>query len=228
MAADAESQAIAAQAFGGSEVTEGVAPQLYGPSAWPYRPRRGELARMFTHPLADRLNRVNASVPALLFGPVVIAAVLMSPGAPGIVLARLLAGILAWTLFEYLLHRFLFHIWPHDPRTHQRVYVVHGVHHVYPDDPHCVVHPVATVTIAVVLAPLLYFSFGPEAAPPLFAGFALGYILYDSQHYLAHHRKPRTRLFRLLKRHHLKHHFQDPSARFGVSTPLWDWVFRSW
>jgi sterol desaturase/sphingolipid hydroxylase (fatty acid hydroxylase superfamily) len=31
----------------------------------------------------------------------------------------------------------------------------------------------------------------------------------------------------LIKRHHLFHHYRDESVNFGVSSPVWDYVFRT-
>ncbi len=28
-----------------------------------------------------------------------------------------------------------------------------------------------------------------------------------------------------IKRYHMQHHYKDPDTRFGVSSPVWDWVF---
>lgn len=44
-------------------------------------------------------------------------------------------------------------------------------------------------------------------------------------HYVVHHVKPRTEMGARLRRHHYLHHFKSPDARYGVSTPLWDYVF---
>jgi len=30
-----------------------------------------------------------------------------------------------------------------------------------------------------------------------------------------------------IKRYHMQHHYKTPNARFGVSSPLWDKVFKT-
>jgi sterol desaturase/sphingolipid hydroxylase (fatty acid hydroxylase superfamily) len=35
----------------------------------------------------------------------------------------------------------------------------------------------------------------------------------------------KSRLAQMVKHHHILHHFQDPAKRYGVSSPLWDYVF---
>ena len=44
-------------------------------------------------------------------------------------------------------------------------------------------------------------------------------------HYATHHFPMRWGVFRYLKRHHMLHHYKTPDQRFGVSSPLWDWVY---
>jgi dihydroceramide fatty acyl 2-hydroxylase len=44
-------------------------------------------------------------------------------------------------------------------------------------------------------------------------------------HYHVHHHVPKTRLGRKLREAHMRHHFQDPDAGYGVSAPYWDNVF---
>jgi sterol desaturase/sphingolipid hydroxylase (fatty acid hydroxylase superfamily) len=72
----------------------------------------------------------------------------------------------------------------------------------------------------------LCLPIGPAAAA--FAGTATGYIAYDSVHWWLHHGHTRSRAGRWLKRYHLLHHHQHNAARFGVSTPLWDFVFGTY
>jgi len=62
---------------------------------------------------------------------------------------------------------------------------------------------------------------------PFFAFFAVGYLLYDYIHWASHRVVFRNRVGRFLKRHHALHHFETPDARWGVSSPLWDHVFRT-
>jgi hypothetical protein len=50
-----------------------------------------------------------------------------------------LAGLLLWTLIEYILHRFVFHSeqWLPDSRLVRYLhYALHGIHHMLPNDPY--------------------------------------------------------------------------------------------
>jgi sterol desaturase/sphingolipid hydroxylase (fatty acid hydroxylase superfamily) len=53
----------------------------------------------------------------------------------------------------------------------------------------------------------------------------MGYLIYDITHYATHHFPMRGKVLKFLKRYHMQHHYKTPDQRFGVSSPLWDWVF---
>lgn len=58
----------------------------------------------------------------------------------------------------------------------------------------------------------------------------IGYILYDITHYFLHFldtKKNQMRWFQSLQQYHNQHHYGGEHAGFGVSSPLWDIVFRS-
>ena len=68
---------------------------------------------------------------------------------------------------------------------------------------------------------------GPDWSLPAFAGFLLGYLIYDMAHYHIHHHRSNNRLSLALRRYHYRHHFQQSDRGFGVTSPLWDRVFRT-
>ena len=85
--------------------------------------------------------------------------------------------------------------------------------------------------LGIPLAALFLFAFtlifGTPAAYPLFGGFIAGYLLYDYTHYYVHHFVPKSDLGKRLREQHMRHHFQDHRYGYGVSSPLWDVVFRT-
>jgi sterol desaturase/sphingolipid hydroxylase (fatty acid hydroxylase superfamily) len=85
--------------------------------------------------------------------------------------------------------------------------------------------PVVSVPLALLFFFLFRWLFGENYLPPAFAGFIFGYILYDEIHYATHHAPLKGKVGLFLKHHHVKHHYQDPNKRFGVSSPLWDYIF---
>ena len=42
-----------------------------------------------------------------------------------------------------------------------------------------------------------------------------------------HHFVPKSKLGKRLREQHMRHHFQDHRYGYGVSSPLWDVVFRT-
>src|SRR5918996_1473096 len=50
----------------------------------------------------------------------------------------------------------------------------------------------------------------------VFAGFLVGYLMYDYTHYYLHHFVPRSKLGKHLREQHMRPHFQDHRYGFGV------------
>jgi dihydroceramide fatty acyl 2-hydroxylase len=187
--------------------------------------------QLFESAFLNFFSRVHPSIPAIVFVPVVVAMEWLGSdrglGAGELALLTI-GGLGVWTLTEYWLHRLVFH-WEPDNKWGRRMhFIIHGVHHDHPNDRLRLVMPPA-VSIPLALLFLLAFSaiFGTPAAYPLFAGLLAGYLVYDYTHYHVHHHRPRTELGRRLREQHMRHHFQDHRFGFGVSSPLWDVVFRT-
>ena len=183
---------------------------------------------MFDSRLLDALSRVHPAVPVIIFGPLIL--LLAAWGlsrVDAVVLVGLLAGGYAiWTLFEYWLHRVVFHFEPSAGIGARLHWIIHGVHHDHPNDPlRLVMPPAVSVPLAALVFALLYLAFGGHYAPGLAAGFFAGYLVYDMLHYYLHHSRPHGRLGRLLRERHMRHHFQDETCGFGISAPYWDEVF---
>jgi len=186
--------------------------------------------RMFDSELLDRLSRVHPMVPLLIYVPViaVLAAIASTKLGLGALVLWLVAGWAFWTLFEYWMHRIVFHFEPEDGIGARLHFIIHGVHHDHPNDRLRLVMPPA---VSIPLAALFFLGFtalfGTPAAYPLFAGFIVGYLGYDYMHYHLHHHTPKTKLGKQLREQHMRHHFQDHRYGFGVSSPLWDVIFRT-
>jgi dihydroceramide fatty acyl 2-hydroxylase len=185
---------------------------------------------MFDSDFMDRLSRVHPVVPPIVFAPAI--AVLFALGQEGTppleVSAWLLGGYLFWTLTEYWLHRIVFHFEPQDGIGARLHWIIHGVHHDHPNDPmRLVMPPSVSVPLAIAFWAAFHAVIGGPSADLFASGFLAGYLAYDMTHYHVHHHKARTRLGRLLYELHMRHHFQDDTRGFGVSFPLWDYVFRT-
>lgn len=138
-------------------------------------------------------------------------------------------GVLIWSLLEYFLHRYLFHM-ASDERFESkfRSFMIHGYHHEFPNDKwRLVAPPLMSWPLAVVIG-WAYWVALDQAWTATFAGTLVGYLSYDWIHYYTHHARPTTRLGKFLRRYHMEHHYKDPSSHFGISNPLWDVVFGTY
>ncbi|XP_065676457.1 fatty acid 2-hydroxylase isoform X2 [Hydra vulgaris] len=140
-------------------------------------------------------------------------------------------GLPLWTLIEYMLHRYLFHLEPKGPSFFWITmhFFFHGQHHKVPFDEMRLVFPPACASVFAFLLNYLLVSVLPHGiGRAVFAGGMLGYVIYDLTHYYLHHGSPaRGSWFHSLKYYHVLHHFDDHSTGFGISTKLWDYPFST-
>ena len=187
---------------------------------------------MFESRLLDSLSRVHPVVPVLIFAPasVALAGWSLSRHSVAVFLGLAAGGYALWTLFEYWLHRVVFHFEPQQGLGARMHWIIHGVHHDHPNDPlRLVMPPAVSVPLAALVFAVLYLILGSDLAPGVAGGFFAGYLVYDMTHYYLHHFRPRGPLGRMLRERHMRHHFQDETRGFGISAPYWDEIFRtSW
>jgi sterol desaturase/sphingolipid hydroxylase (fatty acid hydroxylase superfamily) len=210
-------------------LTDAVLDAALGPEAKPDPKARSPA--FFRRPLHERLTRAHWASPYLLYLPLVVIFLVFGTWSfdPVSLLALVAAGWLVWTLVEYWLHRACFHLRPDTPARRVASFIVHRHHHVAPGDrTRLVAMPWQSGALALLLLGVYSLLAGPAARWPLLAGSLLGYLAYELAHYTAHHRRPRTAPGRALRRRHLHHHFKDAGADFGISSPLWDVVFRTY
>lgn len=189
---------------------------------------RNESVRLFQNGFLEYFSHIHPATPVVVYGPIV--AVMTYFGlqrtSPGNFILLFLVGLVLWTLFEYVMHRFVFHYNPKTEIGKKVHFLAHGVHHDYPRDATRLVMP---LLVSIPLAILHYFAFnfifGYNYFLAVFAGYLIGYVLYDTIHFATHHWKMTSPLGKFLKEYHLKHHYIDPDTAYGVSNPMWDYVF---
>jgi len=139
-----------------------------------------------------------------------------------------LVGNFLWTLIEYGMHRFLFHIdeWLPDHSIALTVhFLLHGIHHNLPmDKMRLVMPPTLFAALQYPFTQLAYFILPNWMANGVIAGAFMFYVLYDTMHYALHHSKLPTYI-KAMKVYHMEHHFRNYDAGYGVTSPIWDWVF---
>jgi sterol desaturase/sphingolipid hydroxylase (fatty acid hydroxylase superfamily) len=133
-------------------------------------------------------------------------------------------GAVGWTLIEYVLHRFVFH----GASATRLGAKEHRKHHAQVDyfAPWWQKALAALAATAVVL-PLAIVARGATIGLVFTAGFIGMYLLYEILHRRAHTHPPTGPYGRWLRRNHFAHHFVDPRRGQGVTTPVWDRVFRT-
>jgi dihydroceramide fatty acyl 2-hydroxylase len=183
---------------------------------------------MFESDLLDKLSRVHPAVPVVIFAPAI--AVLFVLGVRELTALEtvgvLAAGWLFWTLMEYWIHRLVFHFEPEEGPGARFHWIIHGVHHDHPNDPlRLVMPPSVSVPLAAAFYGLFVLVLGTDMANMFGAGFLAGYLFYDMTHYHVHHHRPRSRVGKVMRELHMRHHFQDDTRGFGISAPFWDYVF---
>lgn len=191
--------------------------------------------RIFKSDFLEFFTHISPITIIVIWVPVILLllASAISSAPVGIILGGIVVGLLAWSLAEYFLHRFLFHYEPKTPRMQRLFFMFHGVHHYQPQDKTRLVMPLpVSVPLALVFYGLFYLVFAsllkaPDWVVPVMAGFIIGYLFYDLTHYATHHLPMRSGVFKYLKRHHMAHHYKEPEALFGVSSPLWDFIFHT-
>ncbi len=194
-----------------------------------------ESPRLYDNAILERLSRTRPRTVALVFGPIILAflyAALRQQTLTTIVLA-FLAGIALWTLVEYLIHRFAFHYQPRDSKWEKinplyYGHYIHHIHHSYPRDKMRLVTPLVVTLPLVVLFYGLFWLIFRSYNNALFAGFLLGYTLYDLLHAYTHIAPMRNRLAKFFKTYHMRHHYLVENKCFGVSIPLWDVIFKTY
>lgn len=191
--------------------------------------------RLYENDFMEVLSKCPFWLPPVVFLPVItylLYSGLSSSPKEGLLISIFIAGcgIAFWTALEYVIHRFIFHYKPKTKAGKRFIYVVHGIHHDYPNDFYRLVFP---VSVTIPLTALFYFMFSlipwsHESYLSIFFGFfLLSYLCYDMLHFALHAFSGKKGFFAYIKNHHLTHHYKTPEARFGVTSALWDTILST-
>jgi len=200
-----------------------------------HRPRHykgGESAPLFGNFLEPLSKTPWWVIPMVWLPPVSYGTYIAQEGCSSILeeAAYWFLGLFLWTIVEYILHRFLFHLdkWLPDNRVALTAhFLLHGIHHYLPMDKlRLVMPPTLFLALATPFWKLAHtvFYWNWHVATAVFCGGIFGYICYDLTHYFLHHRNLPS-YWRDLKKYHLQHHFMDYENGFGVTSRFWDRIF---
>jgi sterol desaturase/sphingolipid hydroxylase (fatty acid hydroxylase superfamily) len=184
---------------------------------------------VFNNPVLEKLTRTHIAIPISIFAVSAIALIVYAythTALPKLTIGVLfLAGLFVFSFVEYIMHRYLFHMSTHTEIREKVQYNFHGIHHEYPKDKgRLAMPPIVSVLIASTLLGLFYLLI-QEAAFAFFPGFILGYASYLFVHYIVHAYQIPKNFFKVLWVNHAVHHYKDHSKAYGVSSPLWDYIF---
>lgn len=193
------------------------------------KPQNKGTKQLFKNPVLEKLTRTHISVPLVIFflysSGLLYWSITHTELTAGTTTIMFLLGLLAFTWVEYNVHRYVFHMAPTTQRKANIQYTMHGVHHEFPKDKtRLAMPPILSITLSTALLLIfrlilgdLVFSFLP--------GFLAGYAAYLSVHYMVHAYQPPRNFLKALWVNHAVHHYKDGVGVYGVSSPLWDYIY---
>jgi sterol desaturase/sphingolipid hydroxylase (fatty acid hydroxylase superfamily) len=192
-------------------------------------PKNKGSKKLFKNPVLEKLSRTHISVPLTVFSVYAVCLLYWDVTHTSLsgttTVSLFFTGLISFTFVEYLVHRYVYHIGTDTEWKKRFQYNAHGVHHEFPKDKdRLAMPPLLSITIATIL--LLFFRLVMgDFAFAFLPGFLVGYAYYLSVHYMVHIYQPPKNFLRALWINHSVHHYKDGDVVFGVSSPLWDYVF---
>jgi sterol desaturase/sphingolipid hydroxylase (fatty acid hydroxylase superfamily) len=193
------------------------------------KPHNSGTKQLFQNPVLEALSRTHIAIPLTVFfaysAGLLYWSITNTSLSAGTTVGMFFFGLLAFTWVEYNVHRYIFHLAPTTQRRANFQYTMHGVHHEFPKDKtRLAMPPLLSITLSTILLLIfrlilgdLVFSFLP--------GFLVGYAMYLAVHYMIHAYQPPRNFLKVLWINHAVHHYKDGETVFGVSSPLWDYVY---
>lgn len=184
---------------------------------------------LFKNKWLDRFTRTHIAIPVSLFFLYAFGLILYTKTKTNLtnyqVVSLFFGGWLFFTFVEYLVHRYVYHMEPSTPQKAKMQYTMHGVHHDYPKDKQrLAMPPFLSVTISTILL-LIFELLLDKYSFSFLAGFLVGYAFYLLVHYSVHIFRMPNNFLKALWINHSIHHYSPEDAMFGVSSPIWDYVF---
>jgi sterol desaturase/sphingolipid hydroxylase (fatty acid hydroxylase superfamily) len=141
------------------------------------------------------------------------------------ILTSFLIGVFSWTFAEYAIHNWVGHL----GRGRNEFSREHLAHH---RDGNYFASAgkkaLMASTVLVFLVPLSILAAGWVLGVAFSVGFIGTYVGYEVLHRRCHTHAPVGPYGRWVRRHHFYHHFSTPKLNHGVTSPLWDVVFRTY
>jgi sterol desaturase/sphingolipid hydroxylase (fatty acid hydroxylase superfamily) len=193
------------------------------------RPQNKGSKQLFKNPILEKLSRTHISVPLIIFfsysGGLLYWNITHTSISVVATVGMFMVGLLFFTWVEYLAHRYIFHMPTYTKFREKFQYTVHGVHHEFPKDKdRLAMPPLLSITISTVLLLLFRLMMG-DLVFAFLPGFLTGYAAYLSVHYMVHAYQPPKNFLKYMWINHGTHHYKNGEMVFGVSSPLWDYIY---
>lgn len=133
-------------------------------------------------------------------------------------------GILGWSLFEYIVHRWIYHIPIRNLKLRWFLDAFHAHHHKNLED-HGVLNAgfLLSYPITLIILGSVYLLSGNFVLTAAFGlGMTIHYIFYEFVHYLIHYKYWSSGYMHFIQKYHLFHHYVDWKKNFGNTTAIWD------
>ena len=133
-------------------------------------------------------------------------------------------GAVLWTFMEYNIHRFMAHEfnWPNPFRSE------HLRHHFVKDYfAPAYKKALAAIVVISIMTGLTSLFLDFTTAFVFSGSFTAMYLFYEYTHWSFHVFGPLTPYGKYMRKHHFYHHFVDDQMNHGVTTPVWDILYRT-
>jgi len=193
------------------------------------KPQNKGTKQLFSNPILEKLSRTHISVPLIIFfsyaGGLLYWNIKNTDLSTVSTTGLFVTGLISFTWVEYMVHRHVFHLKPYTQLRAKLQYTMHGVHHEFPKDKdRLAMPPLLSITFSTILLLLFKVIMG-DLVFAFLPGFLVGYALYLLVHYMVHAYSPPKNFFKALWVNHSVHHYKDGEVVFGVSSPLWDYIY---
>uniref|UniRef100_A0A7S3EMB6 Fatty acid 2-hydroxylase n=1 Tax=Rhodosorus marinus TaxID=101924 RepID=A0A7S3EMB6_9RHOD len=154
-------------------------------------PTADHTVKMFQNDTLENLTKCPWYIPLLFWIPIIVGCLgfyfKTQTVDPLLFLELAFGGHIFWLLFEYSLHRFIFHMKTTGFVMNIIHFLIHGHHHITPMDANrAVFPPVPALIVGGPIWALMHKTLGVRIAYPILLGFVIGYLVYDMTHYYIH------------------------------------------
>jgi 4-hydroxysphinganine ceramide fatty acyl 2-hydroxylase len=137
----------------------------------------------------------------------------------------LILGAFTWSFTEYAMHNWYGHL----AKGRNDFSREHLAHHKAPNTFAPIWKKVLAASFVLsFFAPLSILAFGVLNGTTYSLSFIITYVLYEWLHIRTHTVAPGNPYTRHIYKHHLHHHFGSPKTNHGVTSLIWDRVFRTY